>query len=586
MLDHPKKNKCMVGTTENFVASETWFPATILENMPESVLVIDNKGLITYCNKEVVQLFGYTADEVVGKNIVSLFAPDPNIAHLTQCLAIEDRNALIGQWRGKHKDGTLLWIDIKAMAIQDTQGNPMGFICVLQDIAQRKCIEEAFHESEERFRLMADTAPVMIWMSDITSSCTYFNKGWLDFTQRTIEQEYGNGWLEGVHPDDSEHCFTVYTTHFNKREPFRLEYRLRRFDGKYRWVLDHGVPRFTPSGIFAGYIGSCIDITELKEAAEQLQQSEERYRLVVENSSDLFLLCNAQGTKVYVSPSFTSILGYTMDEVFQMPALTLIHPDDLPLAQTLMADVANGEVRRAIYRYHHKDGQWLIFETRGTPIFDQEGPPSLLVFTAHDLTERVELEQRKDEFISMASHELKTPVTSIKAFTQVLANRSKKRGDEETLRFLIRMEVQLNNLIRLIGDLLNLTRIQTGKLFLHKEMFALDQLVIETIKCLQEATQTHQLLLEQCIAIQVYGDRGKIMQVLFNLLSNAIKYSPHANKVLLRVEKEEDRAVVSVQDFGIGIAQDEQTKIFEQFCQAPNDRENLSRFRYWLTHLM
>jgi PAS domain S-box-containing protein len=323
----------------------------------------------------------------------------------------------------------------------------------------------------------------------------------------------------------------------------------------------------------AGYIGSCIDITELKEAEEKLRQSEERYRLVVENTSDLIWLCDPQGTKLYVSPSFTSVLGYTSDEVFQMPPWTLVHPDDLPLAQALGADIAKGKGCQAIYRYHHKGGRWLVFETRGTPIFDQEGQPSWLVFTAHDITERVELEQRKDEFIGMASHELKTPVTSIKTFTQVLANRSKKRGDEEALRFLIRMEVQLNNLIRFIGDLLDLTRIQTGKLFLHKEVFALDQLVVETIENLQGTTQTHQLLLEQCIPIQVYGDRDRIMQVLFNLLTNAIKYSPHAKKVLLRVEKEGDQAMVSVQDFGIGIAQDQQTKIFERFYQAPNDRE-------------
>lgn len=402
MLGHYNENKSIFGTAENFVASNTWFPAAILENMPDCVLVMDNKGLITYCNKEVTRLFGYTADEAVG-NMVSLFAPDLNVSHLTQSLSIENGSALISQWRGKRKDGTLLWIDMKTTAIQNTKGSPMGFICVLQDITRRKHIEEALHESEERFRLMADTAPVMIWMSDITGSCTYFNKGWLDFTQRTIEQEYGNGWLESVHPDDTERCFTVYTTHFDKREPFRMEYRLRRFDGRYRWILDHGVPRFTPSGISAGYIGSCIDITELKEAEEKLRQSEERYRLVVENTSDLILLCDAQGTKVYVSPSFKSVLGYTTDEVLQMPDLTFIHPDDLLLAQTLMADVAKGKVRQAIYRYHHKDGQWLIFETRGAPIFDQEGQPSLLVFTAHDITERVELEQRKDEFISMAS---------------------------------------------------------------------------------------------------------------------------------------------------------------------------------------
>ena len=230
MLDHPDKNKSLIDTADHFVASNTWFPATILENMPESVLVLDNKGLITYCNKEVARLFGYTADEAVG-NMVSLFAPDLNVSRLVHSLSIENGSALISQWRGKRKDGTLLWIAMKTTVIQDPKGCPMGFICVLQGITKRKYIEEALHESEERFRLMADTAPVMIWMSDITGSCTYFNNGWLNFTQRTMEQECGDGWLEGIHPDDKERCFTVYMRHFDKLEPFRMEYRLRRFDG-------------------------------------------------------------------------------------------------------------------------------------------------------------------------------------------------------------------------------------------------------------------------------------------------------------------------------------------------------------------
>src|SRR5215813_9446194 len=112
MLDHPNKNNSIIDTAENFVASNPWFPATILENMPESILVMDNRGLITYCNKEVTRLFGYTADEVVG-NMVSLFAPDLNVSHQAHRLSIENGSALLSQWRGRRKDRTLLWIDMK-----------------------------------------------------------------------------------------------------------------------------------------------------------------------------------------------------------------------------------------------------------------------------------------------------------------------------------------------------------------------------------------------------------------------------------------------------------------------------------------
>ncbi|MEP0915793.1 PAS domain S-box protein [Leptolyngbya sp. DQ-M1] len=135
--------------------------------------------------------------------------------------------------------------------------------------------QQALRESEARFRHLADTAPVLIWMSGTDKLCTYFNKPWLDFTGRTIEQELGNGWAEGVHRDDFRYCLEIYTGSFDARREFKMEYRLRRFDGEYRWVLDHGVPRFTPDGEFLGYIGSCIDIHDRKQAEEQIRRLNE-----------------------------------------------------------------------------------------------------------------------------------------------------------------------------------------------------------------------------------------------------------------------------------------------------------------------
>jgi PAS domain S-box-containing protein len=151
---------------------------------------------------------------------------------------------------------------------------PLMFLPVV--IEEEKRSQSALHESEVRFRNVADTAPVLVWMADTSKGCTFFNKGWLEFTGRAFEQQVGNGWIEGVHAEDLDRCLGVYGKSFDAREPFAMEYRLRRSDGEYRWVLDNGIPRLDANGVFLGYIGSCIDITAQKQAEleHQLQHME------------------------------------------------------------------------------------------------------------------------------------------------------------------------------------------------------------------------------------------------------------------------------------------------------------------------
>jgi PAS domain S-box-containing protein len=146
----------------------------------------------------------------------------------------------------------------------DSQHKPAFMIGTMLDITEQRRSERVLRESEERFRAMADGAPVMMWMAGIDKLCTDFNRGWLDFTGRSLEQEIGNGWAEGVHPDDLQRCLSVYVDSFDKRVAFSMEYRLRRHDGQYHWISDAGSPRFLPDGTFAGYIGCCVDIHDRK----------------------------------------------------------------------------------------------------------------------------------------------------------------------------------------------------------------------------------------------------------------------------------------------------------------------------------
>jgi PAS domain S-box-containing protein len=164
------------------------------------------------------------------------------------------------------------WVAARGRVEFNAAGKPVFMRGISLDITRRKEAEESLRESENRFRIMADHAPVLIWMSGTDKLCNFFNKSWLGFTGRTLEQELGDGWTEGVHREDINHCIEVYDNAFNAREEFMMEYRLRRHDGEYRWVLDTGLPRIAPDGTFLGYIGSCLDMTERKQSELEITQ--------------------------------------------------------------------------------------------------------------------------------------------------------------------------------------------------------------------------------------------------------------------------------------------------------------------------
>jgi PAS domain S-box-containing protein len=189
-----------------------------------------------------------------------------------------------------------MWLEVNVVSVRTQGGKLVGTQSAVRDITERKLAEQSLRESEERFRLVANAAPVMIWKSGPDKLCNYFNQTWLEFTGRPLETELGNGWAESVHPDDLAKCLEIYTHSFESRWPFRMEYRLRRRDGEYRWIDDTGVPIVNPDGSFVGYIGSCVDITDRKRGEEALRnvsgklieaQEKERVRIARELHDDI-----------------------------------------------------------------------------------------------------------------------------------------------------------------------------------------------------------------------------------------------------------------------------------------------------------
>jgi signal transduction histidine kinase len=321
----------------------------------------------------------------------------------------------------------------------------------------------------------------------------------------------------------------------------------------------------------------------------ELVRSKQQLEVIFANIADGISVQDRNGRLVFINEAGARRSGYlTAENALQASKDEALRPqteqrfvildeqgnplryDNLPGKRALRGE----KDPQAIVQYYDtvtQTRQWSLVKAR--PLFDAEGEVELAITIFSDVTETYEEQRRKDEFISMASHELKTPVTSLKGFAQVLQRRLRKQGDEQALHYLARMDAQLNRLTKLVNELLDVSRIQAGKLTFAIEPFELDTLVLETVENVQAATPEHQIVVEGRTGGCILGDKDRLGQVFINLLANAVKYSPKAEKVIVRLAADSREAVVSVQDFGIGIDAVHHQRIFERFYQVTDLEE-------------
>ena len=464
---------------------------------------------------------------------------------------------------------------------------PLLFLATV--IEERRTGDTVLIESESRFRVVADAAPVLIWMAGVDKLCTFFNKPWLEFTGRTIQQEMGNGWAEGVHPDDLQKCLEVYTQAFDARQPFVMQYRLRRNDGEYRWVSDQGVARHTAQGGFAGYIGSCVDVTELMRKEEALREFEERVVLAAQAAHLGVWEMDPDTNEVWMSDSARTLFQFDSEPRLDHAALQdRVHPEDRALRDSAIKRAIETEREYEIeYRILLPDGNLRWIGGRGRCLTGENGKGARLIGVSIDITPRKlaeaeALQHREElghlsrvavmgELTASVAHELNQPLSGI------ISNASAGQ------RFIDRGDVDLRELRELLGDIiadgrragdvLRGIRSMVKKGVTNRQRVNLNDLVVNVARMVSpnamlQSCQLETLLESNLPAIE--ADPIQLQQVLLNLVINAFDAmhntsAPH-RKVVIATEQNGDGTIrASVRDHGIGIPEEVRERVFEQF---------------------
>lgn len=432
-------------------------------------------------------------------------------------------------------------------------------------------------QSEIRFQNVTDVMPLCVLAGKPDGTIYWCNKVWQEYTGLSLEQTAAGGWLDVVHPDDRDTLVRDRVAAIGDQSDFALEYRVRRAsDGAYRWFLTRSVTERDPHGEVIGWIGTMTDVDDQKRDREHLAE----FKATLDATLDCVMMIQWSDLAVcYANHGALTQLGYTREEIGALRAMDVQPQFDEGKFRAMIAPLRDGTATSLTYQTTHrrKDGEDIPVEVLLQYI--RPSTPSgagRFISVARDIRERVRAEQAlrraneaKDAFIAAASHELRTPLAAAKAQAQLALRRLKDEAESAPAKSLRTITGQIDRMAKLVEDLLDVSRVQVGRLSLEISNYELKTLIHECAERVQALSEHHPIRLrlpEQPVELE--GDRSRVDQVITNLLSNAIRYSPRGGDVVLTVELEPQGVHLTVRDFGVGIPPEKQALVFERFGRA------------------
>lgn len=327
--------------------------------------------------------------------------------------------------------------------------------------------------------------------------------------------------------------------------------------------------KVSSQGKIDGVLAFVYEVTQAVLARQREKELENRFRFVIDTMPQQVWICDATGKVVYVNAKVCENYGVDAHTLIESGLNYFVHPDDIGgVLEKWNQSLANGTAFTEVLRLRFADGEYRWHLSVAVP-YEEDGMIKQWIGTNTDIDKQKANERKKDEFLSIASHELKTPLTTTKAFIQ-LAKKSFEQDSDQIWKFLVKSEEQTDRLLRLINDLLDVSKINAGNVVYNKTPFSFTQSLKHTVESMAQISRIHHITLQSNCDIDFNGDRDRLEQVFINLINNAIKYSPNGGEIIVRCEKEGQNIIVSVQDFGIGIAEDNLERLFDRFYRIDN----------------
>ena len=554
----------------------------------DGILLVDTKGKIISYNHRFIEIWNMPQHITNAKNdeaalifaTTQLVNPDQFVEKVKW---LYDNPDEISIDELEFKNGNI--IERHGYPVKAPDGSYYAWSWVFRDITAQRKSEQTIKESAaqlqkttKHFEIATTAAEVGVWSLDVATEILVWSdlhkQMWgYDYLQEDITYE---DWHKLIIADDKEAAFAEVARALKTKTLYEVSYRIKRAnDGDIRWIHSSGQYFYNDAGAAITLTGISIDITDQKEAEIALKESEKRFRILADSMPQHVWTADVEGNLNYFNQSVFDYSGLSPEQINKDGWLQIVHPDDREEnIKQWTASVTTGKDFLLEHRFKRYDGQYRWQLSRALPQKDSEGNITMWVGASTDIQNLKEEEQRKTDFIKMVSHELKTPVTSIKGYVQMLLS-ILNDGTETNINALpvksslTRVDEQIKRLTRLITEMLDLSKLEESKLHLQKEKVVLNDLVKETVQDIEFTNKTHNISIQHQFTGTVYVDKDRMQQVIINLVNNGIKYSPKKQKIeIIIAQKSAGTIEVSIKDFGIGISKLEQKKIFDRFYQA------------------